>query len=127
MGDMTRTKTAAITLFAVRIAYGVGLMLVPDRLTMRWLGDEGRTDAARVALRGLGAREAVLHAGGLVAVCRGEAIRPWIGASIAGDVVDVISTAAGRRGLPEHAAPATLIVAGGSAALSAALGAAAGD
>lgn len=118
-------KNAAIALFASRIAYGLTLMLVPERITKRWLGEDRNTDAAKVALRGLGAREVVLHAGGLIAAQRGTPMRPWIGASIAGDLVDIVSTAAGRGGLPEHAAPATLIVAGASAALSAAVGAAA--
>jgi hypothetical protein len=118
-------KTAAIVLFASRIAYGVALMLAPASITKRWLGEDRNTDAAKVALRALGAREVVLHVGGLIAAQRGAPIRPWIGASIAGDVVDIVSTAAGRGGLPDHAAPATLLVAGGSAALSAAVGAAA--
>ncbi|MGI8595493.1 MAG: hypothetical protein ACR2ML_14225 [Solirubrobacteraceae bacterium] len=122
---MPASSTAATMVFALRIAYGAALMLTPDRLTKRWLGPGGRQPAARVALRGLGAREVVLHAGGLVAARRGKPIRPWIAASIAGDVVDILATAAGREGLPEQAAPATLAVAGASAVLSAAIGVAA--
>jgi len=111
--------------FTLRIAYGAGLMLTPDSLTKRWLGEGGRQPAAHVALRGLGAREVVLHAGGLLAALRGKPIRPWIAASLAGDVVDILATTASREGLPEKAAPATLAVAGASALLSAAVGVAA--
>jgi len=124
---MPSPATAASTVFALRIAYGAALVLVPDRLTKRWLGPGGRTPPAQVALRGLGAREVVLHAGGLVAAARGGAVRPWLVASIAGDVVDIVATVAGRRGLPQHAAPATALVAGGSALLSAAVAVAADD
>ncbi|CAN5575541.1 hypothetical protein BH20ACT18_BH20ACT18_04350 [soil metagenome] len=122
---MPGPSTAATMVFSLRIAYGAGLMLTPDSLTKRWLGEGGRQPAAQVALRGLGAREVVLHAGGLLAALRGKPIRPWIAASIAGDIVDILATTAGREGLPEKAAPATLAVAGASALLSAAVGAAA--
>jgi hypothetical protein len=81
-------------------------------------------DPTRVALRGLGAREVLLHGGGLAATVRGGAVCPWLAASVAGDVADIASTAAGRRGLPDGAAPATLAVAGASALLSVAVGAA---
>lgn len=124
---MPSPATAASTVFALRIAYGAGLMVVPDKLTKRWLGLGARTAPARVGLRGLGAREVVLHAGGLLAAQRGEAVRPWLAASIAGDLVDIVATVVGRRGLPEHAAPATALVAGGSALLSAAVAVAAAD
>ena len=43
---------------------------------------------------------------------------------MAGDLADIAATVAGRRGLPDGAAPASLVVAGGSALLSAALAAA---
>ncbi len=122
---MPGPSTAATMVFTLRIAYGAGLMLTPDSLTKRWLGEGGRQPAAHVALRGLGAREVVLHAGGLLAALRGKPIRPWIAASIAGDIVDILATTASREGLPEKAAPATLAVAGASALLSAAVGVAA--
>ena len=122
---MPGPSTAATMVFTLRIAYGAGLMLTPDSLTKRWLGEGGRQPAAHVALRGLGARELVLHAGGLLAALRGKPIRPWIAASIAGDIVDILATTAGREGLPEKAAPATLAVAGASALSSAAVGVAA--
>jgi hypothetical protein len=45
-------------------------------------------------------------------------VRPWLAASIAGDLTDVIATVAGRRQLPEGAPMATLVVGGGSALAS---------
>jgi hypothetical protein len=53
---------------------------------------------------------------------RGRDVRPWLAASVAGDLTDIASTVAGRRELPRGAAPATVVIAGGSALLSAALG-----
>jgi hypothetical protein len=53
--------------------------------------------------------------------------RRWLGSaaeSIAGDLTDIAATAAGRDQLPDGSARATLVVAGTSALISAALAAA---
>ena len=50
-------------------------------------------------------------------------MRPWLAASVAGDLSDIAATVGGRRGLPDGAAPATLAVAGASAVISVAVGA----
>jgi hypothetical protein len=107
----------------LRTAYGAGLLLVPDRLTRRWLGAGGRTPAAHVALRALGAREVLLHGLALAAALRGAPVRPFLAASIAGDCADIAATVASREGLPPGAAPATAAVAGASAAISVAIAA----
>jgi hypothetical protein len=121
---MPATRILAASVLGLRVAYGVALIAAPARLTKRWLGPAVERDPTRVALRGLGAREVLLHAGGLAAALGGGAVRPWLAASVAGDVSDIAATAAGRRGLPDGAAPATLAVAGASALLSVAVGAA---
>jgi hypothetical protein len=124
---MSRSRIAAIAVFGLRIAYGAALLAAPGRVTKRWLGP-GRNDAAAtVALRGLGAREVAIHAAGLVAALHDAPVRPWLAASIAGDLSDIAATTASRSGLPSGAAPATAAVAGGSAALSAAVLAAAAE
>jgi hypothetical protein len=102
----------------LRTTYGAGLLLTPDRLTRRWLGAGGRTPAAHVALRALGARELVLHGLALAAALRGAPVRPLLAASIAGDCADIAATYAARDGLPPGSAAATAAVAGASAALS---------
>jgi predicted lipoprotein len=124
---MSRFRIAATVVFGLRIAYGAGLLAAPDKVTKRWLGPGRTSAAATVALRGLGAREVALHGAGLLAALRGAPLRPWLAASIAGDVSDIAATVAARRGLPSGAAAATAVVAGGSAALSAALLAAAAE
>jgi hypothetical protein len=114
-------RSAAAAVCGLRIAYGAALLAAPERITKRWLGPARNTDAAKVALRALGAREVAIHVLALSAAVHDESLRPWLGASIAGDLSDIAATLAGRSGLPRGAAPATAAVAGVSAALSAAV------
>lgn len=124
---MSRARQAAAAVAALRIAYGAALAIAPARTTRAWLGDDGARPGAGVALRGLGAREIVLHAAALRAALRDEDVTPWLVASIGGDCADVAATfAAGSRNLPDGAPVKTLVVAGGSAAISAAVLAALG-
>jgi hypothetical protein len=120
---MPAPRLLTASLLVLRIAYGAALIAAPARLTRRWLGPAVEDDPIRVALRGLGTREVLLHAGALAATVRGGDVRPWLAASVAGDLSDIAATAAGRRGLPDGAAPATLAVAGASALVSVAVGA----
>jgi hypothetical protein len=117
-------RSAAIAVLGLRLAYGVGLIAAPQRLAERWLGPTAADAPVQVPLRGLGARELVIHGFALAAALRGEPLRPYLAASIAGDVSDVIATVAGSSGLPDGAAKATVVVAGGSALISAGVAAA---
>ena len=116
----SRLLGSPITLDAVllaRVGYGLILLLDPARVSKRWLGP--LSDPTDVALRGLGAREIALHLMALVSSLRGGAVRPFLAASMAGDLVDIAATTQARRGLPPASAPATIVVAGASAAISA--------
>jgi hypothetical protein len=121
---MTLTRATASTVLGLRVAYGVALMVRPARLVVRWLGDAANEAPVQVALRGLGVRETILHGGALLAVRRDAPLRPWLAASVVGDLTDVIATAAGRRRLPPGSPLATLAVGGGSALVSVLLAAA---
>lgn len=112
-------KAAAIAVLGLRVAYGAALLAAPRKVTKSWLGPGG--DATTVALRALGAREVLLHGFAIGAVLREQPVAPWLLASIGGDVSDIASTFASRSGLPGGAAPKTAAVAGGSAALTAAV------
>lgn len=114
-------RIAAITVLALRLAYGLALLVAPGRVTRSWLGPAGGRPPTAVALRGLAAREVAVHAAALVDAFRGAPLRPWLALSIAGDLADIAATAAGRKGVPDKAPEKTLAVAGGSAAISAAL------
>jgi hypothetical protein len=116
-----------VAVLGLRVAYGAALVAAPERLARRWLGPSAATAPTQVPLRALGVREALIHAGALAAAARGGALRPFLAASIAGDVSDIAATVAGRRGLPGQAPAATAVVAGASAALSLAVAAALDD
>ena len=124
---MTPARSAAIAVLSLRIAYGAGLVAVPARLAGRWLGPSAGAAPTQVALRGLGAREILLHAGALAAALGDRPVRPWLAASIAGDLTDIGSTLAGRSGLPDGSPKATIVVAGASALLSAGVAAASSE
>jgi len=117
-------RTATFGLLGLRVLYGVALIAAPERLALRWLGPASGKPPTQVALRGLGAREIVVHGAAIAAATRNLPLRPFLAASVAGDLADIAATVAGRRGLPDGAAPATVAVAGGSALLTAALAAA---
>jgi hypothetical protein len=117
-------RGAAVAILSFRIAYGAVLLVAPAKVAgNRWLGPGAREAAAQVSLRGLGASEVGLHGLALVGLLRGAPVRPLLGASIAGDISDIASTAISREGLPGGSAGATAAVAGGSALLTAAVAA----
>ena len=117
-------RIATLAVLGLRVAYGAGLIAAPERLARRWLGPAAGAPPTQVPLRGMGAREIVVHGAAIAAALRGAPLRPFLAASAAGDVADILATVAGRRGLPGGSAAATLAVAGGSALLTAGLAAA---
>lgn len=117
-------RVLTVAVLASRVAYGAALLVSPEKVAgNRWLGPDARRPAARVPLRGLGAREVALHGAALVGFLRGSPIRPFLAASIAGDPGDIAATTMAREGLPDGSAPATAAVAGGSLLLTALVGA----
>jgi hypothetical protein len=118
---VTRARTGAAAVLGLRVVYGVALVAAPERLARRWLGPSAATPPTQVPLRALGVRETILHGGAIAAALGDRPVRPWLAASIAGDLSDIASTVVGRGGLPAEAPVATAVVAGASAALSAAV------
>jgi hypothetical protein len=118
-GPTPLARRAAVLVLGVRVAYGAGLLVAPSRLTAAWLGPAAGDGPVQVPVRGLGARELVLHGAALADALRGRPLRGWLAASIAGDLTDIAATAAGRHDLPAGAAPKTAAVAGVSALASA--------
>jgi hypothetical protein len=117
-------KLLAIAVLSARTAYGAGLIAAPERITAAWLGPAASTAPVQVPVRGLGAREAILHGAALAVALGGRPLRPWLAASIAGDLTDIAATAIGRHQLPPGVARKTLTLAGASALASATLAAA---
>lgn len=113
------TRKIAAAVLSLRVVYGIALLVAPQRLAGRWLGPDSARAPTQVALRGLGAREIIVHAAALAALRGGRPLRGFLAASIAGDLADVVATVAGQDELPEGSGKATVLVAGGSALLTA--------
>lgn len=109
---MATRSSVALVYAGARIAYGVALVAEPRRTARNWLGQGLSQGAARVGVRALGARDALMSAGVLDALRRGHDPRPWLVALAAADLVDIGATVAERSELPGRAAPATALVAG---------------
>jgi hypothetical protein len=124
---MTAARTAVLAAYGVRLAYGSAMLAAPGRVGTKWLGRPSPTAASDVPLRGIGGREIALHAAGLLAIGRGAPTRPWLLASLGGDVTDIVASVVQRDQLPEGGLRAVLLTGGGSALLTAALLAASGD
>ena len=107
----SRDSLPVAALAAGRIAIGAALALAPRRLGRLWLGDAVQHPGARVALRSMAARDAVLGTGALLALKRGRPVRGWLEAGAAADAADLVATlvagsrlpASGRVGVPAFA------------------------
>ena len=120
MHILLKSRVLPVSVLALRIVYGAALIAAPERLARRWLGPAAAGGPTQVPLRALGAREVLLHAGGVAAAVQGNPLGPWFAASIAGDLTDIAATVVARKEVPRGAAKLTALVAGGSALLSAA-------
>jgi hypothetical protein len=121
---MPTLRTITLAVLGLRVAYGAALAAAPARTTRAWLGPAAAADATQVPVRGVGAREIAVHGAALAAALRGEPLRPWLLASLAGDLGDIAATALGRAGVPAGALPKTAAVAGASALATAGIAAA---
>lgn len=118
---MSAARRNAVLVLGLRIAWGLGAVVDPPRFTGRWIGDAAHKHQGKVVVRALGAREVALHALALAAALRGCPLRPYLLASMAGDLSDVAATLAARQGLPRGSPLLTAVVGGGAAALTAAV------
>jgi hypothetical protein len=103
---------------AARVGFGVGLVLVPRRLTSVWLGPDSAAAGTQTVTRGLGARDIALGAGALAAA--DAQLRPWVLAGIAADAADLVATVAAAGSLPRRGRVLVGAVAGAGVALGAA-------
>lgn len=118
--SLTRTLTAALAVS--RLVFGAGLIIVPERLGSRWLGDDSRRAPVKIAIRAVGARDVALSAGTLGSLRKGNDVRLWLAGAIVSDMCDVFATLATPGGaLPGNARWGTAVLGGGSALAGAAL------
>jgi hypothetical protein len=86
---------------AGRLGLGVGLVVAPVVFGRPWIGESAADDGGKVALRALGARDALL---GFMAIHVASASDPlvaarWSAAIALCDVVDGVASTGARRGL----------------------------
>jgi len=115
---MTRSRMAVLANFVLRAAYGGAMLAVPGRIGEPWLGRPAPTAASDVPLRGVGGREVAVHLAGTGAILRGGPCRPWLLASLGGDLTDIVSSVVQRRQLPSGGLRACLLAGGGSALMT---------
>ena len=99
---------------AGRIALGAVLIARPQLATGRWVGRDGERPGGRVLARGLGALDAALGAGTLVALRGGGPVTPWVLGGVLADTTDLLATHAARERLPRGAAAMIYALAGGA-------------
>jgi hypothetical protein len=92
-----QVQSAARIFAAGRVLIGATLLAAPDFAAVPWVGEDARTDGARVIVRALGARDAALGAGTLAAAGDAAQLRRWLIASSASDAADFVATLAGPR------------------------------
>lgn len=83
-----------------RLVVGAAAIVAPSLVAKVWLGRGAEDTVSRVALRGLGGREAGIGFGTLVALERGAPVRPWLEAGALADAADAFGTLAQRKSLP---------------------------
>jgi hypothetical protein len=98
-----------------RLSLGAATFLMPSLVAKVWMGRGAENDVSRVALRGLGAREAALGFGLLVALERGASPRRWLEAGAIADAGDALGTLSQKRTLPASRWVLATLIAGGSA------------
>ena len=104
---------------AGRAVVGAALVLAPKAATAGWIGKDATRDPVTVVARALGVRDAVMGLGVLRTLGEPEAVKPWVAACLAADIVDLGATMAVRGKLPTQGAVAVSAVAAGSALVGA--------
>lgn len=98
-----------------RLTLGIATFLAPSLVANVWMGRDANEGVSRVALRGLGGREAALGFGLLVALERGHSPRRWLEAGAIADAGDALGTLSQRRTLPASRWVLATAIAGASA------------
>jgi hypothetical protein len=119
---MSRTRTLTAAFAAARLAFGAGLLAVPERVAKGWIGSDAESDPVKIVTRGLGARDIALSAGVLAFLDEEDTLATLLAFTVLCDLCDVASTLAAPAGsLPGNARWGTVAMAGGAAAAGAAL------
>jgi len=106
---------------AGRVLVGAALLIAPKAAGAGWIGDAAGEKPTGVYSRALGIRDLVMGVAVLATLHDRQQARPWLLAGIAADTVDLAATLVARAELPGMGQTVAPAVAGGSAALGAAV------
>jgi hypothetical protein len=104
-----------------RIAFGAALIAAPGTLGASWLGEGGKTEPTKVALRGVGIRDAVIGMAQVHTAGDPDRGYRWARTSAFGDTVDVLATLNAAKLLPRSGVIGTVALGGAAAVLSVAV------
>jgi hypothetical protein len=108
-------RRAASLLAAARVALGSAVLLAPESVTSRWLGEHASHPAVRYLARSLGARDVALGALALCTLDDARVSAQVQAACALADATDALATVAARSELPAAGAIGTVTVAGAAA------------
>jgi hypothetical protein len=100
---------------AGRAALGIAVLLAPEEVTSRWLGEHARHPAVRYLAHSLGARDLALGLLALSTLGDGRRAAHVQLACAGADAADALATLAARSELPAAGAAGTVAVAGAAA------------
>lgn len=98
-----------------RVAVGIAIMAAPARMGESWLGTDGTTPGAQVALRGLGIRDVLIGMAQVHTAADPERGYRWARTASLGDAVDLAATLAASKHLPRSGVLSIGVVATGAA------------
>lgn len=98
-----------------RVAVGIAIMAAPARMGESWLGADGTTPGAQVALRGLGIRDVLIGMAQVHTAADPERGYRWARTASLGDAVDLAATLAASKHLPRSGVLSIGVVATGAA------------
>jgi hypothetical protein len=109
-------RSAARVLAVGRVAFGVALLAVPEKVGNGWLGEHAERPAVQALVRSVGIRDLVLGMIALHTVDHPDVGPRWLATCAAVDSVDLVATVAARSDLPKAGVAGTALIAGGAAA-----------
>ncbi|MDO9408423.1 hypothetical protein [Patulibacter sp.] len=98
-----------------RVAVGLAILAVPAKVGESWLGADGTTPGAQVALRGLGIRDVLVGMAQAHTASDPERGYRWARTASLGDAVDLVATLAAAKHLPRSGVLTIGVVATGAA------------
>ena len=99
-----------------RAAFGVALLIMPEKVAKGWLGEYAERPAVHALVRSIGVRDLVLGMIALHTLDHPEVGPRWQATCAVVDSVDLLATGAARKDLPAAGVAGTALVAGGAAA-----------